>query len=155
MSVRLYTSRYSNPLMKTWEGVKLGATLYTPRWPLGYAVVPFPILAPTRELFGIHDRERFETAFRQRLDSIGFEAIMAALRQLSGNADAVCVLCFEDVRVEGVWCHRETVAAWLRENGVPVEELPDTSAPKPKVEKTERAQGAKVQQAMFSFGLEG
>ncbi len=40
------------------------------------------------------------------------------------------LLCFEDLRQPGVWCHRQIVAAWIEEHlGIKVPELPESGTP--------------------------
>jgi hypothetical protein len=153
--VKVFTSRFSNPLLATWDGKAIGITRFPPRWKLGYPCSRLTLLAPTGALFNVHDREAFAIGFRQRLDSIGIAAIMTAIEQAADGHDQAAVLCFEDIRAEGVWCHREVLGQWLRENGVEVSELDDPSEPKAPAAKAKKPATAKVesvsQQSTFSW----
>jgi hypothetical protein len=93
----------------------VGISVGVPSVPYELAGVIGP-LAPhgLRELVG---RETFEQAYLRRLDSFGAEAIaqlFSAFVDASG-ADGLVLLCFEDLREPGSWCHRRTFAAWWEE----------------------------------------
>jgi len=60
------------------------------------------------------DREPFEKRYRAKLDAVGVRGVTELIRGLASDQDAV-LLCYEDVRQDGVWCHRQMFAAWWYE----------------------------------------
>lgn len=120
--MKLWTSRYQNKGLVSHPAVKVGATVYPPRWKVAYPVKRFTLIAPTGALFHLNDEAEFRVAYFERLDQIGVDTIRAALRQLTDGRDAV-LLCYEDVTE--TWCHRRCFADWWEERtGEKVEELP-------------------------------
>ena len=106
-------------------------TLGKPRMRLDYALAgEIRKLAPSGRLFRIEDPVEFRAAYRERLDRLGVDAVRAQLRAIvaaHGGRGAV-LLCFEDVRVPGEWCHRRIFAEWWAERtGQVVAELRDPS----------------------------
>lgn len=122
---RIWTSRYQAADLIIASGLApVRATLYPPRWRLRYELTgTLKELAPTRALFGFHDRAAFEPLYEAQLDALGVPAIrdrLDAIRQ-ADQADPV-VLCFEDLTK--TWCHRQVFAAWWeRMTGEVVAEL--------------------------------
>ncbi len=139
--MKLYVSRYLNPELERTDVAKVGITLGHPRFTLPYEMITrLPELAPSREFFNVEDRDTFEAAMIARLDRhFGFDEIRKILEHVQRRADVehdtpdvpLVLLCFEDIRTPGVWCHREMVATWWEEKtGERVEEFPDPSTPK-------------------------
>lgn len=137
----IWTSRYSNKTLSArGDLVAVGITVGHPRFKLGYELAArFPQLGPTRAMFSL-DRPEFEEQMRSRLDALGIDGVYGLLRSVAkpaqrGHRRDVVLLCFEDIRpprTPDVWCHRETVAAWLEEQtGEPVLELED-AGPRPR-----------------------
>ena len=93
----------------------------------------FNWLAPYGHLFHSDDREEFTAAYFEKLDRIGVKAAMERLEEISqthGGRD-LAVLCYEDLRKPGEWCHRKVFAEWwLRESGEVIEELETGREPK-------------------------
>lgn len=84
------------------------------------------------------DIENFKQAYYGKLEGIGIERIISAVNKLNERARSegkeLVLLCFEDVRVEGQWCHRTIFAQWWAEKvGDIIKELPDPTPPKGKV----------------------
>ena len=84
--------------------------------------------------------EDFKAEYFRRLDRIGTTQIRIALQRYERMGKDVALLCYEDVRVPGDWCHRTAFAEWwLRKTGEVIEELYDPTEPKkavaPKKEK--------------------
>lgn len=137
---KLYTSRYQNPNLAASTAAMVGITLGQPRFKLPYNLFErLTELAPSREIFRINDRETFEPAMRARLDRhYGIDHITGLLAAVTkraerelGDGTPLVLLCFEDIRLPGQWCHRQIVAAWWEEKtGQRVEEYPDLSEPK-------------------------
>jgi len=128
------TSRYANrDLAQRSDLAKIGITRGAPKFPTGYPFVMERLLAPSRELFSVNERERFEPKFHSQLDAVGVEQILAQLTQLSEDAGGkdLALLCYEDVRKPGEWCHRLCVASWLESRcGLVVEEYPEGDTPR-------------------------
>lgn len=128
----LYVSRFSNPALKSGEYIAVRISLGTPKWPLGYTLageikelMPFGLL-------GKYDRyEDFERAYFQRLNQIGANRIFQHLKKFTCASRDTVLLCYEDIRCEGEWCHRTAFAKWwMMQTGEIVDELPDLSTPK-------------------------
>jgi hypothetical protein len=141
LNFRILTARYSNPALAGMAAAKVRVTLYPPRFRLKYALADaVKELAPDRAMFGLDDRAmfglddraEFERLYRAKLDGLGTGWVVGRLRAISaaqGGADVV-LLCFEDVRRPGEWCHRQVFADWLRERtGVAVEEVAEPEPP--------------------------
>ena len=126
----IYTSRYSNPELKSGRYTTVRISIGTPRWPLGYTLdaaikelMPFGI-------FGIEDKTLFKEKYFQRLNKPGmFEKIDLQLHDLSARGKDVVLLCYEDIRKgPSNWCHRNMFAEWwLHQTGEPIKELKDES----------------------------
>jgi len=71
------------------------------------------------------DKEELRKALYGKLDRAGIGEVRRILHEISsrhGDRDVV-LLCFEDVRKPGEWCHRQLIADWLNEHGSEVREL--------------------------------
>lgn len=133
MPPALFTSRYTNPrvadLVNGGQLVAVGITRGAPRWKLGYTVASrMMALAPSTVTFGKReDREAFAASMRRDLDRHDPHQLAAALQ---GFGHDVVMLCFEDLRQDGMWCHRRMVADWFLDSiGLDVPELDDPSTP--------------------------
>ncbi len=122
--MRIYTSRYQNKSLVLWPGVKVGITHGRPRFTLGYSFHWLKLFAPDLTMLQIKDQVEFSRLYGEKLDRIGIDTIMARLHQVSNGKD-ICLLCFEDLRKPGEWCHRQVLALWMGKHGVEVEELPE------------------------------
>ena len=108
----VYTSRYSNPELRTGKYTAVRISLGTPRWNIGYNLdAEMPDLMP----FGLlHKFELYED---------------------EGMGKDVVLLCYEDIRKgPNDWCHRRTFADWWQQRtGEVIPELfdptPDPTKP--------------------------
>lgn len=144
MNTRLYTSRYSNPTLFDKNIVKVGVTRGLPKWNLPYELSGNIIeLAPPGYLFSETDRERFTPQFFKHLDRIGKSNILELLKRYGyGEVEEMALLCYEDVRNPGEWCHRLVCGEWIENRlGIHVEELRDPT--QSKWEKEEEARKIK------------
>ena len=71
------------------------------------------------------------------MERIGTDRIIDKVEKMNAEARAegkeLVLLCYEDVRVPGGWCHRTVFAEWWAEQtGELIEELYDPSEPKVK-----------------------
>jgi Protein of unknown function, DUF488 len=116
--MRIWTSQFQHKVLAQHpELVKVGITVWPPRFKLGYAYERLPMLTPYGGLFHESDRERFTRAYYARLDTAGVETVLHALRAISerhGGRDLV-LLCYEDLSKPDEWCHRQIAAQWLQE----------------------------------------
>ena len=65
------------------------------------------------------DLERFKPAYYEKLAGIGNGKIIDMVQCMDEEARAegkeLVLLCYEDVRVPGDWCHRTVFAEWWAE----------------------------------------
>ena len=125
----IYTSRFSNPELKSGKYTVVGIVRGLPRFRLGYERAGNIIdIAPTRELFNVYDREAFTAPYMAHLDSVGFENISAQIQKYVEYGKDVVLCCYEDVRLPDEWCHRLVFAEWwLKKTGEVIPELKDES----------------------------
>jgi hypothetical protein len=105
-----------------WLPVGISVGVPSVPYELGGVIGP---LAP-HGLRHLEERETFEQAYRQRLDSFGVDAIAQLFTAFvtAFGASGLVLLCFEDLGKPGSWCHRRTFAAfWEERTGVQVPEL--------------------------------
>ena len=124
----VFTSRYSNPALAGGERRAVRISMGTPRFRLGYRLdADIPELMP----FGLRGRafDSFMAGYVERLEKAGAARIGAILERMQqGGRDAV-LLCYEDIRKPGAWCHRTMFADWWRERtGETIAELPHPDA---------------------------
>ena len=137
----VYTSRYSNPELKTGKYTAVRISLGTPKWPIGYNLdAEMPDLMPFGLLNKFEQYEDFERAYFARLDQKGVQRILSQLQRFERLGKDVVLLCYEDIRKPDDWCHRRTFADWwLKNTGEAIPELfdptPDPSKPRQAVSK--------------------
>ena len=132
---QLYTARYANPMLGddlTIYGKRAGMvriTLGPPRFKLPYRVVgDLRGLAPKSEF--LRDplpvfRVKYRTTLEQRGGARYFARRLEGIATAAG-VDALVLLCFEDLRKPGLWCHRRLFAEWWRQQtAMIVPELPE------------------------------
>ena len=126
----VYTSRYGNPELQTGEYYVIGITLGKPKFSLGYEENGHCyMLAPDKSMWG-KSHEEFSRLYKKKLDGIGRDRIRNVLNGImrSGNGKDVVLVCYEDVRKEGEFCHRIDFAEWVAENlSFDIIELKDSS----------------------------
>ena len=116
MLQKIYTSRYSNKAITNESHVPVSISAGTPRFPLGYrTVTSIRNLAPSATLRKIEDRETFRTIYRRQLEAEGVQTIRQLFNSCAKEGKPIVLLCFEDVRKDGVWCHRTVFAEWWQE----------------------------------------
>lgn len=138
----VYTSRYSNPELKTGKYTAVRISLGTPKWPIGYNLdAEMKDLMPFGLLGKFERYEDFERAYFERLDQKGVQRIFSQLQRFERLGKDVVLLCYEDIRKgPDDWCHRRTFADWwLKNTGEALPELfdptPDPSKPRQTVSK--------------------
>ena len=112
--MELFTARYAD--YSPTQGVAVRTSVGVPKdWRHGRLehvrrLTPYGLLHVT-------NRAEFTRLYIARLESVGADAIYAALEGISDVHDCrpLVLLCFEDVRRRGVWCHRTILGAWLRD----------------------------------------
>ena len=136
----IWTSRYSNKELPNGNYYPVGISIGHPRFRLGYELREQCFsLAPKGYMLNM-DIENFIEAYYGKLEGIGTERIISMVNKLDERARSegkeLVLLCFEDVRVEGEWCHRTVFAQWWAEKvGEIIEELPDPTPPKGKAKR--------------------
>lgn len=124
----IYTSRYSNKQLKDGGYYPVGISLGKPKFSTGYTIrEQCYALAPERSTLNFEYHPYREAYFR-KLNSAGVERIIGIVRRLDMAAAAegkqLVLLCFEDIRKPGAWCHRTLFAEWWEEHtGEMVQEL--------------------------------
>ena len=126
-TVKVYTSRFQNPELKSGKYTVVGIVRGLPKFQLGYERAGNIIdIAPPRELFNVYDREQFTPPYMAHLDRIGLERISAQIKRYCELGKDVVLCCYEDVREPNEWCHRLVFAEWwLKNTGERIEELPN------------------------------
>lgn len=131
--MKIFVSRYANPELKGGLYTAVRISIGAPRWEVGY-----PIAGAIKALmpFGLFGDPRYEEyldfrmAYFDRLNRTGVTRIRAALSDYEGAGKDIALLCFEDVRQPGNWCHRTMFSEWWRiRTG---EEVPELFDPTPR-----------------------
>ena len=125
----IYTSRFQNPELKTGNYTVVGIVRGLPRFKLGYERAGNIIdIAPPREIFHINDKEQFIKPYTAHLEEVGVERISKQLEQYLALGKDVVLCCYEDVRIQNEWCHRQLFAKWwFEKTGAIISELKDES----------------------------
>ena len=142
----VYTSRYSNPELKTGKYTAVRISLGTPKWPIGYNLdAEMKDLMPFGLLGKFERYEDFERAYFERLDQKGVQRIFSQLQRFERLGKDVVLLCYEDIRKgPDDWCHRRTFAdLWLKNTG---EALPELFDPTPDPSKPRQAVSKRIQE---------
>jgi hypothetical protein len=126
---RLFTARYTNKTLATHPAAKVRITVRHPRFRLSYQLAgKIPELAPTRDMFGKTEAEFTVSYTALLVERGGVEHLtqrFASIAAETGSDDLV-LLCFEDLRTPGLFCHRRVFASWwLESTGQVVVELPE------------------------------
>nr|DAL67080.1 MAG TPA: hypothetical protein [Caudoviricetes sp.] len=133
----IWVSRYSNKELQNGNYYPVGISIGTPKFPLGYTLrKQCYSLAPKGYMLNM-ELDRFKTAYYEKLEGIGTDRIIDMVEKMDEEARTegkeLVLLCYEDVRVPGDWCHRTVFAEWWAENtGELIEELTDPTPPKGK-----------------------
>ena len=142
----VYTSRYSNPELKTGKYTAVRISLGTPKWPIGYNLdAEMKDLMPFGLLGKFERYEDFERAYFERLDQKGVQRIFSQLQRFERLGKDVVLLCYEDIsKGPDDWCHRRTFADWwLKNTG---EALPELFDPTPDPSKPRQAVSKRIQE---------
>lgn len=167
----IWTSRYRNKELQNGNYYPVGISIGQPKFRLGYEIrEQCYSLAPKGYMLRM-DIESFKQAYYEKLEGIGKEKIINMVTRLDEKARSegkeLVLLCFEDVRVEGDWCHRSIFAEWWVENvGEIIQELSDPTPPKGKkteAKKSDSKEPAKAaenessyqQMSLFGMGTAG
>lgn len=125
----IWTSRYSNPELKSGAYTAVRISVGTPRWRLGYNLAGEITELMPWGLREISDMEIFRAKYTARLEEVGVDRIATALRRFESFGKPVVLLCYEDIRKGGDnWCHRTMFAEWwFKQTGEEISELVDNS----------------------------
>ena len=90
----IYTSRYSNPELKSGKYTTVRISLGTPKWNIGFHLdAEMPDLMPFGLLGKFDTESAFRPAYFKRLDRIGTQRIFKQLQRLEANGKDVVLLC--------------------------------------------------------------
>lgn len=128
--MKIYTSRYSNPALKSDKYVNIRITVGKPRMPVRIDE-EIPELYPGGSLFTMKENEEFIKQYTaKKLDSKGidfFKDLFSRIREKYPDREFV-LLCFEDLRKPGEHCHRRVFAEWWKnKTGEEIPELKETA----------------------------
>lgn len=127
--MKVYTSRYSNPELRTGKYTVVGVSRGLPKFNLGYALAgSIKDFAPPGYLFNEYDRSIFTPKYFAYMDRIGIDRAKQMLSPYKIYGKNIVLCCYEDVRIQGEWCHRLVFAEWFaKKTGYKIEELQDHS----------------------------
>lgn len=134
--MKLFTSRYACPdLAARPDLVKVSISIGAPRFPLGYNIdFTMTHLMPTAAMVkrvhqGRLSEDDYRRAYIDRLEIAGLAAIQRDFGTIYSEMPGdLVLLCFEDLRKPGAWCHRTMAARWLESRGMgKIEELEEVS----------------------------
>ncbi len=106
--MRLYTARFANRTLAPHPAAKVQISLGAPKFPLPYNLHQLLELAPAG--FMLHKPELL-----QRRGGAEFFAERFAEVARTAGVDQLALLCYEDLRTPGLWCHRRVFASWYQE----------------------------------------
>lgn len=110
------TARYLNPKINNRQFIPLRISLGAPKFSLSFSIAAnFNVIAPTREILLITDKDAYRREYRRYLETLGVTAIRNALRPFLQADKETLLLCFEDLRDPSQWCHRRFFAEWWEE----------------------------------------
>ncbi len=126
-SPRLYTARYANRNLATHPAAKVQTSLGAPKFRLPYHLAAtMRELAPAGWMLNKSEAE-FADLYAQLLERrvvVEFFAERFTLIAADAGVDDLVLLCFEDIRKPGLFCHRRVFAEWWRaQTGQVVDEL--------------------------------
>jgi Domain of unknown function DUF488 len=131
--MRLFTSRFNAQKAIIDSGaVPVRISLGFPRFKLHYALTEkLGDPMPDRAWLSLEE-STYRKRYLSRLETVGVEKIradMAAILKRHPGKDALVLLCYEDTRKAGEWCHRTMLAEWWTEKtGEVVTELEQVTA---------------------------
>jgi hypothetical protein len=118
VSVELFTSFWTNPLLAEVDAVIVSTSRGRPRWKLPYPYRRMDELAPSDEVW--NGGEGWRDLYRRQLDRLGPDAVLGRLERL-GDGKPVVALCWEKDPAD---CHRGVLSRWLNEQtGIEIREL--------------------------------
>lgn len=106
---RLYTARYANKTLATHPAAKVQTSLGAPKFKLPYQLAATVIeLSPAGWMLGKAESEFANqyTKLLERRGGIAYFARRLAEVATAVDVDELVLLCFEDLRTPGAWCHR-------------------------------------------------
>lgn len=128
----IYTSRFSNPELKSGKYTVVGIVRGVPRFKLGYERAGNIIdIAPPREIFNISDNQIFTDLYVKHLNAVGFDRISEQIKKYITCDKDLVLCCYEDVRIPNEHCHRLAFSKWwFSKTGEVIPELKDDSQPR-------------------------
>ncbi len=148
----IYTSAYFNHGIDPSRVKPISVSRIMPRYSLRYKVEHRLVALAPEFSFMKKPEKEFRLYYLRQLHGIGIKRVEKMLESARKSADGrdLLLLCFEDIRVEGNWCHRSMFGEWYqRHTGIEVLELPWPAEQPPK--KSRAVTGGLSQLSMFLF----
>ena len=156
----VYTSRYSNPELRSGNYTAVRISVGAPRWKVGYDIAGVIRDLTPGELRRIENIDEFRPLYYAQLDKIGVDRIREQIQYYESFGKPVVLLCFEDIRKGSYnWCHRNVFASWwFSKTGELISELKDDSpfkveTPKVKAPKNEKPKPEKPKNEFLLFDV--
>lgn len=126
----IFTSRYGNKELRKDGYYPVGISIGKPRFKTGYEIrEQCYALAPKGYMLKM-DYEPYRQEYFKKLEDIGADKIIGIVQRMDERAQeegkTLVILCYEDLRKPGQWCHRTLFAEWWKnKTGEVIEELED------------------------------
>lgn len=124
--LNIYTSRYGNKNLINHNSIKVGISIGKPKFNTVYEVKERILeLAPEYDWLKL-PYDIYKKKYIDKLERIGVDMIIDILLYISQKYEnkEITLLCFEDIRKEGQWCHRTIFSEWFKEKtGININEL--------------------------------
>lgn len=150
--IKIFTSRYSNPELRSGKYTVVGVTRGLPKFNLGYILTDdIKDFGPPGYLFHENDRFVFTPKYFAYMDSIGIERVEHILSRYKVYGKDIVLCCYEDVREPNEWCHRLVFAEWYEQKtGCKINELYDPT-PVKGLQKPTPVENQFVQMSLFDI----
>lgn len=114
------TARYTNKNIDPNKHICIRISQRPPRFKLPYKISGvWRNVVPTQEVRNIKEESAYKKAYFGQLDRsfsfLGRQALFTEAYNWVG--ENIVLLCYEDIRKPGVFCHRRLLAEWLFGNG--------------------------------------
>lgn len=119
------TARYANTMISNDKHTPVQISLGLPKFEISYRISSsLSILFPTYPMLSLGDESVYREKYIQLLNQRGLGVILAEMHKVAVPGKETILLCFEDLRKPGTWCHRRMFAEWLQsKTGKVIEEL--------------------------------
>ena len=137
--MRLATGRYASPATRAavrtgaGETVAIAVSLGMPTRGLGYPLAGRLVQLAPHPSYLKAPFEEYRGRYLAALERMGPERVLGLIRGVlaATGATGAVLLCWEDLRTPGAWCHPSLLREHLAGLGLVVEELEPASGPPP------------------------